>query len=268
MQRLSLGFDQFIAALRREGFACRRSPDVQGASLTHSRVIITASKRGEGRVRQEWVPTRYWASRDVLFNFTLRKYRAETSHGDEPFQPDDGRAEPLTLGRWLPQLGLHSLSKDGGALAAEAEVLPVCYGGEFGATRENIRRVAQADWRILAAALDRGDNIIEGHLIERAWAALIGPRFPPTLVRRMLCRCGDDTSRREVLRPPSVYAGLLIDPPDRPSDAYLASLAELQRRRHRRHRALMRDATLILTDRSFGMHLHSKRAFAGGANFR
>ena len=128
----------------------------------------------------------------------------------------------------------------------------MCYGGEFGATRENIRRVAQADWRTLAAALDRGDNIIEGHLMERAWASLIGPRFPPTLVRRMLCRCADDTSRREVLMPPSVYAGLLLDPHGRPSDAY--ELTRLQKL----------DPTLILTDRAFGRHLRDlKRTLAG-----
>ena len=214
MQRFSLDFDQFIAALRREAFACRRSPDVQGVSLTHSSAIIRR-ERGEGRFRQKWVPTR-WASRDALFNFTLRKYRyKETLHDDAPFQPYDGRAKPrrfLTLGRWLTQLGLHSLGKHGATLAAGTELLPVCYGGEFGATVENIRRVARADWRILAAALDRGDNIIEGHLMERAWAALVGPRFPPRLVRRMLCRCGrDDKSRREI-ESEMPYAGLLIDP--------------------------------------------------------
>ena len=103
----------------------------------------------------------------------------------------------------------------------------MCYGGEFGATRANIRRLAQADWRAIAAALGRGDNIIEGHLMERAWASLIGPRFPPTLVRRMLCRCADDTSRREVVMPPSHYAGLLLDPLDRPSDAYEGSYYSL-----------------------------------------
>ena len=131
----------------------------------------------------------------------------------------------------------------------------MCYGGEFGATRENIRRVAQADWRTLAAAVDRGDDIIEGHLMERAWASLIGPRFPPTLVRRMLCRCADDTSRREVLMPPSVYAGLLLDPHDRPSDPIL---------QNRRYRALMRDPTLILTDGAFGRHLRDLyRTLAG-----
>ena len=66
---------------------------------------------------------------------------------------------------------------------------------------------------VIASLLDRSDNIIEGHLIERAWAAFIGPRFPPRLVRQMLCRCGrDDKSRREIVMPPSVHAGLLIDP--------------------------------------------------------
>ena len=54
----------------------------------------------------------------------------------------------------------------------------VCYGGAFAATRASIRQTSAASWRSLAASLERGDNIEEGHFMERTWAALLSE--PPS----------------------------------------------------------------------------------------
>lgn len=49
----------------------------------------------------------------------------------------------------------------------------VCYGGIFATIATSVRRQSRKDWRALRDALGRGDNIEEGHYVERLWAALL-----------------------------------------------------------------------------------------------
>jgi hypothetical protein len=64
---------------------------------------------------------------------------------------------------------------------------PVCYGGTFAAMRSSIRARPHATWAALEQSLRRGDNIEEGHFVERMWGALLTsdatpvepPRCPP-----------------------------------------------------------------------------------------
>jgi len=51
----------------------------------------------------------------------------------------------------------------------------VCYGGSFAASGRNVQRIPLDDWSALSTALLRGDNIEEGHFVERLWAALLSP---------------------------------------------------------------------------------------------
>jgi hypothetical protein len=51
--------------------------------------------------------------------------------------------------------------------------VPVCYGGRFAASVENIYKQDMKMWRKLEVSLTRGDNIEEGHFVERSWAALL-----------------------------------------------------------------------------------------------
>jgi len=49
----------------------------------------------------------------------------------------------------------------------------VCYGGDFAASVSNIRKVNETVWNKLEQILTRGDNIEEGHMMERSWGALL-----------------------------------------------------------------------------------------------
>jgi hypothetical protein len=49
----------------------------------------------------------------------------------------------------------------------------VCYGGIFAASTENVFKQNLRVWTTLEKALERGDNILEGHFAERIWGSLL-----------------------------------------------------------------------------------------------
>ena len=44
-------------------------------------------------------------------------------------------------------------------------------------------RIPRGDWSALSTALLRGDNIEEGHYVERLWAALLSPPVDATYLK-------------------------------------------------------------------------------------
>ena len=58
-------------------------------------------------------------------------------------------------------------------LLGEVVFVPICYCGSFLTTVRQIRRAPIEDWSLLLQTLSRGDNIEEGHYMERLWAALL-----------------------------------------------------------------------------------------------
>ena len=68
---------------------------------------------------------------------------------------------------WAKDVGLKQL------LSTTNEIVPVCYGGSFTVTGENMRRVTKQQYSTLKKSLERGDNIQEGHFMERSWALLL-----------------------------------------------------------------------------------------------
>ena len=59
--------------------------------------------------------------------------------------------------------------------AVQHPVRRICYGGSFATSGRNVLRIPRGDWSALSTALLRGDNIEEGHYVERLWAALLSP---------------------------------------------------------------------------------------------
>lgn len=57
--------------------------------------------------------------------------------------------------------------------AASPELVQVCYGGIFAASYSNIKRKDDSIWNGIELALSRGDNIEEGHFMERSWGRLL-----------------------------------------------------------------------------------------------
>lgn len=55
----------------------------------------------------------------------------------------------------------------------DSTFVPVCYGGMFMARKVGLLKQTQAVWNDLVNVLSRGDNIEEGHFMERLWGSLI-----------------------------------------------------------------------------------------------
>mmetsp|Transcript_38811 Transcript_38811/g.86727 ORF Transcript_38811/g.86727 Transcript_38811/m.86727 type:complete len:402 (-) Transcript_38811:240-1445(-) len=55
------------------------------------------------------------------------------------------------------------------------EVVPLCYGGTFAVRRDRLRRdgLTAADWSTIAESMNRADNVVESHYMERSWGALL-----------------------------------------------------------------------------------------------
>ncbi len=60
-----------------------------------------------------------------------------------------------------------------------SELTQVCYGGIFAASYTNIKRRAPSIFQKAEKILSRGNNIQEGHLMERSWASLLATPLEP-----------------------------------------------------------------------------------------
>ena len=57
--------------------------------------------------------------------------------------------------------------------APSPKLAQVCYGGIFAASLKSIEAVDMQTWKRIEASLSRGDNIEEGHFMERSWARIL-----------------------------------------------------------------------------------------------
>ena len=98
-----------------------------------------------------------------LFKFKMKVYKSNkkvySEYGDEvPFEYNI-----MNLGSFMKIL-------DPGPLP---ELVQVCYGGVFAASLSNIRKIKSSTWETAEKILSRGDNIVEGHFMERSWGMLL-----------------------------------------------------------------------------------------------
>jgi hypothetical protein len=83
------------------------------------------------------------------------------------------------------------------------DLVPVCFGGSFITSHRTIEQSPVKNWTAIVHALSRGDNIEEGHYMERLWAQLLTPPMSKDERRQLL----DKTSR---FFPDGAFAGMLV----------------------------------------------------------
>jgi hypothetical protein len=83
--------------------------------------------------------------------------------------------------------------------------VPICYGGYFMASIERIMLAPVDDWNPIVESLSRGDNIEEGHFMERIWASLLSR---PMTIEEELDILDQDYNIIRNLRHP--FAGLVL----------------------------------------------------------
>jgi len=120
-----------------------------------------------------------------LFEFTLDRYiNTKYTQGDRvPF-----KSVYRNVGALYDSLGAGPLP---------AEVVQVCYGGIFAASVPNIKNVDGPVWEKVEQMLSRGDNIEEGHYMERSWAYLLATPLESFQVKALLKHSGSVNTGHE-----------------------------------------------------------------------
>ena len=114
-----------------------------------------------------------------------------TRRDDAPFE-----APVRPLGAWLRATGVFASDVASRIRTAWRWLVPVCYGGTFAVRSDRVSAVPTDVWASVERALRRGDNIEEGHYMERMWAALLMPPSMLTAEQAGLLLCSANSMRR------------------------------------------------------------------------
>lgn len=116
-----------------------------------------------------------YADKLVLGRFRLRRYKTKSkTHARDPFE-----APVRPLSAWTETIPVNvTFTTDG--------IVEVCLGGVFMASIQQIVNAPVTDWDAIVTALSRGDNIEEGHYMERLWAVLFAPQVSPEKEKQLL----------------------------------------------------------------------------------
>ncbi|KAL7539072.1 hypothetical protein ACHAWF_006290 [Thalassiosira exigua] len=106
-------------------------------------------------------PYHYWRG---LSTFQLEEYESQGDYDESDRAPFESPS--------FKSMGSFTKALNPGDYHV-SEVVPVCYGGIFAASVANIKAVDASIWKRATKLLSRGDNILEGHFMERSWAMLL-----------------------------------------------------------------------------------------------
>lgn len=111
---------------------------------------------------------------NVVEGWTLGSFQLPTYTRKSQEQEDNTEffAKHRPLANWLTSLG-ESIE-----FPLTTSYFPVCYGGQFMTTVRRILYTPVRDWKPIVDSLSRGDNIEEGHFMERMWAGWLSPPIP------------------------------------------------------------------------------------------
>eukprot|EP00980_Cylindrotheca_fusiformis_P030878 scaffold25562_cov132-Cylindrotheca_fusiformis.AAC.2 len=96
-----------------------------------------------------------------LKQFKIKEYGSK-KHYDSDGVPFD--SEFPTLGSFYDHLKIGPIGR---------KMVQVCYGGVFAASVKQIKKQKMEVWKAIEKSMSRGDNIQEGHYIERMWGMLL-----------------------------------------------------------------------------------------------
>jgi len=100
---------------------------------------------------------------NVVEKYVLAEFRLDIYAGARLKTSNDFVAPVRPLVKWLEWLKKQNAVN----LPMNHDLVPVCFGGNFMTTVESILRAPVGDWNPVVQSLSRGDNIEEGHYMER-----------------------------------------------------------------------------------------------------
>jgi len=122
---------------------------------------------GFGCLPMEDVKVPLFSEFDLLRSFTMTKHNRQggsvisVNETEVPFN----NTNINSFGEWLDNLSL--------PIFPTQNITMACYGGNFATTKKQIMKKPMWVWEAIEHSLSRGNNIIEGHFVERAWASLL-----------------------------------------------------------------------------------------------
>ena len=112
----------------------------------------------------------YYHEYKTLAKFTKSFYSREIDRD----KADQFQSDYKNLGDFVNKLQLR----------LNQPLTPVCFGGIFAATISRVKK-QKSGWRRIEKALERGDNIEEGHFVERLWAGLLSKPLSPFAIQKL-----------------------------------------------------------------------------------
>lgn len=122
------------------------------------------------------------AQRRALWTFQVGEYSSSAGLLKRSEDHDDFVSPYRPMGKWIKHLqyDLNAFEDgfyEGTYQGNNYDLVPACFGGNFMTTMSNIRNSPVRNWTAIVESLGRGDNIEEGHYMERLWAHLLSPAF-------------------------------------------------------------------------------------------
>jgi hypothetical protein len=127
------------------GFSCGMEPTKPGWKIKHPTLLSA------------------YHDTDALQTFVLNKYSRWKPGMNETEKTNEFKSKYKNLGDYHHRLNMK----------IPPNITQVCYGGSFAVRIANVRKHPVDFWARLEQSLSRGDNIEEGHFVERTWAALL-----------------------------------------------------------------------------------------------
>mmetsp|Transcript_58935 Transcript_58935/g.144160 ORF Transcript_58935/g.144160 Transcript_58935/m.144160 type:complete len:281 (-) Transcript_58935:241-1083(-) len=151
-------------------------------TTTPTNATTTTIRRGHGgfscgskirKIRNPSLEPLNIADGPTLKRFRMKQYKRKRLSKKDKEDNTEFLAPYRPLGKWLKSFGDAMDFK-----VTRAGYIPICFGGVFMTTVSNIRHSPVRDWSTIVQSLSRGDNIEEGHFMERIWAGLLSPPIP------------------------------------------------------------------------------------------
>ena len=127
---------------------------VEGASSTNGFSCGAVLQKGTGGIS-------VYHNFDALLTFKIREYE----HNTQGYKTDQAKfkSSNTNLGSFVNSLHVGPFSN----------AVQICYGGVFAASVSNIKKTKSSVWNTVEKILSHGDNIQEGHYIERSWGMIL-----------------------------------------------------------------------------------------------
>ncbi|KAG7345742.1 hypothetical protein IV203_033273 [Nitzschia inconspicua] len=122
------------------------------------------------------------ADRRLLWTFQQGEYSSSAGLLQRSEDHGDFVARYRPMGKWVQHLQFDLNAFEDGFFEGtyqnqNYDIVPVCFGGNFVTSWGTIQNSPIRNWTAIVESLSRGDNIEEGHYMERLWAHLFSPAF-------------------------------------------------------------------------------------------